>query len=108
MQAYSSYRKRKDRHSLPDVSIVEFTAREVAEQDDDMVYEYTKRHEFRLAHMSGAVCEKMFDAMIEEEGITGGWMWAYCLPGCMPDSSWFGPFKTYRAAHADMRRTSAE
>jgi hypothetical protein len=45
----------------------------------------------------------MFDAMIEEQGITGGWFWWSCLPGCMPDSSPTGPFKTYAAALADAR-----
>lgn len=108
MQAYSSYAKRKDRHALPDVSIQEFTAEEIAETMDDEVRQYLKRPEFRLATMNGRVREKMLAAMAAELGIESGFMWCYCLPGCMPDSDWFGPFKTYRAAHADMRRTSAE
>ena len=62
---------------LPDnVEVFQLTALEVAQSDDDMIYEYMKRREFRLASMSGRVRDAMFDAMIEEEGIAGGWYWS--------------------------------
>jgi hypothetical protein len=102
-QEYSNPKRASDPHALPDVEVFQLTAREVAEQDGDMVHEYMRRHEFRLASMSSRDRERMFDAMIEEQGITGGWFWWSCLPGCMPDSSPTGPFKTYAAALADAR-----
>lgn len=32
-----------------------------------------------------------------------GWYWQTCLPGCMPDSDPFGPFKSETQALADAR-----
>jgi hypothetical protein len=34
----------------------------------------------------------MLDAMIAEEGITGGWFYWYCFPGCLPESDPIGPY----------------
>jgi len=106
-QHYSDESRADDTYALPDVEVFEMTARELAERDDDMVYEYMARHEFRLASMNSLVRDKMFDAMIEEQGITGGWVYWYCFPGCMPDSDVFGPFKTRDEAIEDMRENAA-
>ena len=100
-QAYSNPDRESDPHALPDIEVFELTAREVAERDEDMVYEYMKRREFRLASMNSRDRERMFDAMIEEEGITGGWFWWACFPGCMPDSDATGPFASRAEALAD-------
>lgn len=97
-QHYSDPSRAKDKWSLPDVEVFQLTAREVAERDDDMIHEYMKRHEFRLAAMNSTAREAMFDAMIEEEGITGGWFFWFCLPGCMPDSDAFGPYDSHDEA----------
>lgn len=102
-QHYSDPERESDKYALPDVWVTQLTASEAAEQDEDMLHEYMRRHEFRLATMNSQTRDKMIDAMIEEEGITGGWFWCYCIPGCMPDSSFFGPFDTEEAAVADMR-----
>ncbi len=40
----------------------------------------------------------MFNAMIEENGIEGGWFYWFCFPGCLPDSEAIGPFKTHKEA----------
>jgi hypothetical protein len=98
MQAYSDPSREHDEHSLPDLEIFELTAREVAERDEELIYEYSKRHEFRLANMNSQVREKMFDTMIEEEGIKGGWFYWYCFPGCLPDSEPMGPYDTAKEA----------
>jgi hypothetical protein len=79
------------------------TAHEVAERDEDLVHEYLKRHEFRLATMNSATREKMFAAMIEENSIEGGWFYWYCQPGCLPDSDAMGPFATRAEALDDAR-----
>lgn len=84
-QHYSNPDRESDPHSLPDVEVFELTAREVAERDEDMIHEFMKRREFRLASMNSRDREKMFDAMIEENGIKGGWFYWFCFPGCMPD-----------------------
>lgn len=101
MKTYSDPSRENDKYSLPDVEIFQLTAREVAERDEEAIYEFSKRHEFRLASMNGTVRDSMFDAMIEENGITGGWFWWTCLPGCMPDSDAFGPFASADEARKD-------
>ncbi len=97
-QAYSNPDRETDPHALPDLEIFQLTALEVAEQDEDLIYEYMKRHEYRLAGMNSRTRERMFDAMIEEEGIKGGWFYWYCFPGGMPDSQAMGPYDTRQAA----------
>jgi hypothetical protein len=101
--AYSDPSRESDPHALPDIWITQLTAREAAEQDEDRVWEYTRRYEFRLASMSSRIREKMFEVMIEEEKIEGGWFWCYCQVGCLPDSYFRGPFDTEEEAEADMR-----
>lgn len=100
-QAYSNPYRESDPHALPDIEVFELTAREVAEQDEDLIWEYMKRREFRLAAMSARDRDRMFDAMIEEECITGGWFWWACFPGCLPDSAPMGPFASKAEALAD-------
>jgi hypothetical protein len=100
-QAYSNPDRESDPHALPDIEVFQLTAREAAELDEEMVYQYMKRPEFRLASISGKTRETMFDAMIEAESIKGGWFWWSCFPGCMPDSFPHGPFKSYKDALAN-------
>lgn len=103
MQAYSNPDDEKDPWKLPDVEIFQLTAQEVAERDEDMVHEYMRRREFRLAGFNSRDRARMFDAMIEENGITGGWFFWFCFPGCMPDSDAFGPYNSWQEA-----KTAAE
>lgn len=39
----------------------------------------------------------------QEEPSEAGWYYWFCLPGCMPDSDPFGPFKSEDEALADAR-----
>lgn len=51
-------------------------------------------------------CEVFYaDDLVSEEGETlpPGWFYWFCLPGCMPDSSPFGPFSSEDEAIADCR-----
>lgn len=98
MQAYSSPARAADPHALPDVEAFELTATEVAALDEDLVVEYSRRHEFRLCHMNRRVLERMLDAIVAEQGITGGWFYWFCFPGCLPDSRPEGPFESPQAA----------
>lgn len=107
MQIYSDPSRESDPHALPDAEVFQLTAREVAELDEDTIYEFMKRHEFRMAAMSSRDRERMFDAMIDEHCITGGWFYQYCFPGCMPESSPFGPYKTQQEAIDALRAESA-
>lgn len=94
MQAYSDPSRESDPHALPDIEVFQLTTDEVAALDEDTVYEYGKRPEFRMCGICSKTREAMFDAMIEELSITGGWFYQYCFPGCMPDSDPVGPFAT--------------
>lgn len=101
MQAYSDPSRESDPHALPDAEVFQLTAQEIAEQDSDLIHEYLKRHEFCLATMNSRDRERMLDAIVEEQGITGGWFYWFCLPGCLPDSDPIGPFVSRAEALAD-------
>lgn len=100
---YSDVEHETEEHALPDIEVFELTACEVAEMDHDRVYEYSKRYEFRLCHMNSKVRERMIDAIVEEQGIEGGWFWQSCFPGRLPNSDPVGPFKSYREALKNSR-----
>ena len=100
MQAYSDPEFENDPHALPDLEIFQLTALERAEGEEDLIYEYMKKPEFRLAGFNSRVRDAMFDAMIEAEGIKGGWFYWYCIPGCLPDSGMCGPFNSWQEAKA--------
>jgi hypothetical protein len=108
MQAYSNPKRESDPHALPDVEVFELTAAEAAAQDEDLVWEYSHKHEFRLCHMNQEVQDAMLDAMVQEQGITGGWFWWSCLPGCLPDGPAIGPFATKAEALADAQENATE
>ena len=103
MRIHSTPEAERSEYTLPDIEIFQLTAREYAESDsnEELIREYMRRPEFRLASMNSRTRDAMFDAMIEEESIEGGWFWWTCLPGCLPDSSAFGPFKTKSDAMKD-------
>jgi hypothetical protein len=103
MQLYSMPESERSAYTLPDIEVFYQTAREFAESDsnEELIHEYLRKPAFRLASMNSKTRDAMFDAMIEEECIEGGWFWWTCLPGCMPDSPAFGPFKTKEEAAND-------
>lgn len=100
-QHYSDPSRANDPHALPDVEVFQLTAVEVAELQADDLWDYMSRREFRLASMNSATRARMLDKMVEELGITGGWFWQTCFPGCLPDGYPMGPFETHAAAVAD-------
>ena len=108
MQAYSNPKRESDSHSLPDIEVFYLTATEVAAQDEELVYEYSKRHEFRMYRMNDRTRDAMLDAMVEEQGITGGWFWWYRSPGCLPDGPAIGPFVTKARALKDAQEGMEE
>jgi hypothetical protein len=80
------------------VEVFQLTAAEVAAMDEDTIHEFMQRPEFRLASMNSRDRERMLDAMVDELGITGGWFYWFCMPGCMPDSAPYGPFDSAEEA----------
>ena len=104
-QEYSNHERESDPYALPDVEVFQLTARETAELDDEMVYEYMRRNEFRLASMNTKTRDAIFDTMVEEQGITGGWFYWFCFPGCLPDSEPIGPFDTKAEALKDAQES---
>jgi hypothetical protein len=106
-QAYSDPSRETDPpHALPDIEVFELTPDEVAQLDEELIHEY--RQEFPLSSMSQRERQKMLDAIVEREGIGGGWFWQACFPGCLPDSDPIGPFPTYAEALADAQDNCAE
>ena len=97
-QFYSDPSREADPYALPDCEVFQLTAREVAEQMEDEIYEYSRRHEFRMAGFNSRDRNAMLDCMIEELGITGGWFYWFCFPGCMPEGPPMGPFETQQEA----------
>jgi hypothetical protein len=107
-QHYSNPERESNPTALPDLEVFELTAIEAAALDEDAVYEYSKRHEYRLASMNSTVQAMMLGAMVDELGIAGGWFCWYCFPGCLPDGPAIGPFKTHAAALACAREDCAD
>ena len=106
MQEYSDPSRSDDPYALPDVEVFQLTAIEVAEREDDLIDEYQRRHEYRLAGMNSRVREALLEAIVDEQQITGGWYWWSCFPGCLPDSDPEGPFPTEADALDDARTDS--
>lgn len=96
---YSTPEREKDTYALPDVWVTELTAAEIAEGMEEAMWERRKR--FPLAHMNSEQREQLIASIVAEENVSGGWMWCYCSPGCIPDSGWFGPFQSYADAVVD-------
>lgn len=94
---YSTQEREESDHALPDIEIFQRTAEECALDDEDMVAEYLK--EFPLANFNSRDRGRMVDAIIEREGIGGGWFYWYCFPGCLPDSEAMGPYESFDAAN---------
>jgi hypothetical protein len=107
-QFYSDPTRENDKYHLPNCEVFQLTAREEAELNDEIIHDFMKRKEFRLASMNGGVREKMFDAIVEELNLTGGWFWWYCLPGCMADSEAFGPYDSEEEAIEAAREWDSE
>lgn len=99
MQAYSNPKRESEPYSLPDVWITELTAEEQVQNNEDLMWEASKK--FPLMHMNSRDRDKAIAWALEESGCTGGIFWCCCLPGCLPDSSFNGPFATYEEALAD-------
>jgi hypothetical protein len=102
-QHYSDPSRADDAHALPDVEVFQLTAEEVAGMDDELIHEYLRKHEFRLGAMNSRTRDAMLAAMIEDNGIKGGWFYWFCFPGCMPEGSAMGPYKTHGEALAAAR-----
>lgn len=97
-QFYSNPERETDTYAMPDCEVFQLTAEEAAEYYEDDIDTFSKRHEFRLASMNAKVREAMIEAMVEEIGITGGWFYWYCFPGCVPEGTPIGPYESKAAA----------
>ena len=107
MHIYSNPERQNDTHSLPDVEVFQLNAVEVAELDEDLVLEYLRKQEYRLATVNGRARDAMLDAIVEDHSITGGWFYQFCFPGCLPESQPFGPYATASEAVAAAQEQAA-
>lgn len=105
---YATDTATSDPHTLPNIEVCQFTAHEIAEGMEDEIREYSRKPQYRLASMNSTTRERMLDAIVADHDVQGGFMWAVCFPGCLPDSEWSGPFPTYAEALADAREQLAE
>ena len=100
-QFYSNPEREKDTYAMPDCEVFQLTAIEAAEMDEDIIYDYMKLKEHRLAGMNSKAREKMLEAIVEDYGLKGGWYYQYCFPGCLPEGTAFGPYSSKdEAIHA--------
>lgn len=99
-QAYSDPSRANDLHSLPDVEV----------WDDYVTIIRSRCGEFEVSRRSEEArgfCPSCDRAMCvdslntfepSQSGIQHtdriGWFWHVCFPGCLPESSTFGPFET--------------
>lgn len=103
---YSDPRRESDPHALPDIEIFEMTPQEAATFDEDLIYEYMRRSEFRLANMNTKTRIAMIDTVVADHDIRGGWFWWACFPGCLPDGPPTGPFDSHAEALADAQENA--
>jgi hypothetical protein len=55
MQAYSDPKRESLLYSLPDIEVFELTAVEAAEQEEELIWEYSKRPEFKLCYTNNRI-----------------------------------------------------
>ena len=78
---YANEAQANDKYALPTILVTQFTR--------DELQEYFNAQ----TEWTGYPAEDADDA-------EGTWMVCYCLPGCLPDSEWYGPFATMEEARA--------
>lgn len=109
-QHYSNPARESDPYALPDVEVFFLAADEQAELPtyEDEWNELLKRPALRLATMNSRDHAKLVDVLVSECGITGGWFWQPCFPGCLPDGDPIGPFETRDEAIKDAQSASED
>lgn len=103
MHAYSNPKRERDPQTLPDLDIFQLSAEEQAELGCYEDEHWELHEQFPLMGFNSREREKAIAHMIQACGLTGGWYWQSCFPGCMPDSDPVGPFDSYDEALADAR-----
>jgi hypothetical protein len=102
MQAYSNPKRESDPYALPDIEVFQLTAEEAVQQDEDLMWEASKK--FPLMHMNSRDRDKAIEWAVQESNTEGGWFWWSCFPGCLPDGPAIGPFHSREEALADARQ----
>ena len=86
-QAYSNPKRESDPHALPDIEVWEHVSFESDDPIECPAAGMDDPEEHSADH--GPDCD--------------GWYWWSCFPGCLPDGSASGPFKTEQEALEDAR-----
>lgn len=103
-QAYSDPKRADDPHALPDVEVWCDLVSVVSCRCGD--YELPTEHAHADSVTYCPSCERPAES-VEDTKREAWWYW-YCLPGCMPDSSVFGPFETEDEALAEAQEGAEE
>lgn len=81
---YLDPKDEEDKYKLPNLEIFHMTSKEIK----------------RLVKEDGQ--DSPF-ADGDGKPLPGGWFYWFCLPGCLPDSSAFGPYDSYEEALKEAR-----
>lgn len=98
MQAYTDVDREDDPYALPDVEVWQETVSVVRCRCGDYDLPYSTAHAEAITYCPS--CE--LEAEVKDTKRTA-WWYCYCLPGCLPDSGAYGPFKTEKKALAAAR-----
>lgn len=72
---------------------------------DISMEEFMENHGYQMdVLMADGDPETLFSELME----TSGWYFATCSPGCLPDSSFFGPYATEEEALREAEKFYAE
>jgi hypothetical protein len=102
-QHYSDPKRAKEANALPDVETFEAKAGEWYVDEDGERVDASEVEPWEHPEQ-GTWGYQVKDTRMACEPCKAGWYWWFCLPGCLPDSEPYGPFKTEEAAIRAMRK----
>lgn len=108
-QQYSNPKRASDPYALPDVEVWRDRITVIKCRCGD--YEV---HEESITVLSAdedvhcPSCDKLVSRQDVEFTGRQGWFWWSCLPGCLPDSSPFGPFESEQEALTDAQANAVD
>lgn len=99
---YTNPKRESETYGLPDVEIWEDTIFDITCSCG--VYGVHEGYATATDETYCPSCERVADKV--ENTTRTGWFYWFCLPGCLPDSTAFGPFETEDAAMEDARENA--
>jgi hypothetical protein len=88
------------------MSYYTFTEQEYREQAQATLW--TQHYDSDSAPLYDDAGHPIEDSKGDRDASLAGYYWCCCIPGCMPDSDWNGPFETEALAVSDGRTNGGE